>query len=86
MGEDADSAKAALWQDKVFNLKQQYDAMLTRFEKDHPDYYILKYRIKTTSVQEVQKMLDDDTAMAEYSPTRIQFSRSRNLLSRLPLR
>jgi len=64
---DADSAKIALWQDKVFGLKQAYDAMLLRFEKEYPDYYNLKYQTKTTSVPEVQQQfLDERTALVEY--------------------
>jgi CHAT domain-containing protein len=63
----ADSAKIALWQDKMFGLQQAYDALLQRFEKDYPDYYNLKYQTKTTSVPEVQQqLLDDRTALVEY--------------------
>jgi len=65
-GEDPDSAKIALWQDKVFGLKQHYDALLARFEKDYPDYYNLKYQTQTASVQDVQQMLDNNTALVEY--------------------
>jgi CHAT domain-containing protein/Tfp pilus assembly protein PilF len=64
---DADSAQIAFWQDKVFGLKQAYDALLLRFEKDYPDYYNLKYQVKTVSVSEVQQqLLDDRTALVEY--------------------
>ena len=64
---DADSAKIAQWQDKVFGLKQVYDVLLQRFEKEYPDYYNLKYQIKTVSVPEVQQqLLDDRTALVEY--------------------
>ncbi len=64
--EGQDSSKIALWQDKVFGLKQAYDTMLQRFEKDYPDYYHLKYQTKTVSVPEVQRLLDDLTALVEY--------------------
>lgn len=64
--EKADSAKVALWQDKVFALNQQYETMLTRFEKDYPDYYNLKYQTKTATMQDVQGLLDDNTALVEY--------------------
>jgi CHAT domain-containing protein/lipopolysaccharide biosynthesis regulator YciM len=62
----ADSANLAHLQDKVFNLKQAYDALLQRFEKEYPDYYNLKYQVKTASVPEVQQFLDDRTALVEY--------------------
>jgi CHAT domain-containing protein/Tfp pilus assembly protein PilF len=65
--EDKDSAKIALWQDKVFGLKQVYDALLQRFEKEYPDYYNLKYQTQTIAVPEVQqRLLDDRTALVEY--------------------
>jgi len=64
---DADSAQIALWQDKVFGLKQAYDVLLQRFEKEYPDYYNLKYQVKTISVPEAQQqLLDDRTALVEY--------------------
>jgi CHAT domain-containing protein/lipopolysaccharide biosynthesis regulator YciM len=67
LGRDANSAKIDLWQDKVFNLKQAYDALLQRFEQEYPDYYNLKYQVKTVSVPEVQQqLLDDETALVEY--------------------
>jgi len=63
---EADSAKIVLWQDKVFSLKQAYDALLQRFEEEYLDYYNLKYQVKTASVLEVQQFLDDRTALVEY--------------------
>ncbi len=66
-GKNADSAQIALWQDRVFGLKQAYDALLQRFDKEYPDYYNLKYQIKTVSVPEIQQqLLDDKTALVEY--------------------
>jgi CHAT domain-containing protein len=64
--EAPDSANLAALKDKVFNLKQVYDALLQRFEKEYPAYYNLKYQIKTASVPEVQQLLDDRTALVEY--------------------
>jgi len=65
--QDADSAKIDLWQDKVFSLKQGYDVLLERFGSEYPDYYNLKYQIKTISVPEVQQqLLDDKTTLVEY--------------------
>lgn len=66
-GREADSAKTALWQDKVFSLGQKYGALLEQFEQEYPDYYNLKYQIKTVSVPEVQQQLGSDgTAFVEY--------------------
>jgi CHAT domain-containing protein len=66
-GEAADSANLAHLKEKVFNLKQAYDGLVQRFEKEYPDYYNLKYQVKTVSVPEVQQqLLDDRTALVEY--------------------
>ena len=63
----ADSAKIVIWQNKLFDLKQAYDALLQEFEKEHPDYYNLKYQVKTISAAEVQQqLLDDNTTLVEY--------------------
>jgi CHAT domain-containing protein/Tfp pilus assembly protein PilF len=65
--EAGDSAKIALWQDKAFNLRQAYDALLQRLEKEYPEYYKLKYEVKTVSLQEVQEqILNENTALVEY--------------------
>jgi len=65
--EDRDSAKIALWQDKVFKLAQAYDALLQRFENNYPDYFRLKYQIHTASAAVVQQqILDGTTALVEY--------------------
>ncbi len=63
---EADSAKIGLWQDKVFSLKQAYEGLLQRFEEQYPDYYNLKYQIKTASAPEAQASLDEQTALVEY--------------------
>jgi CHAT domain-containing protein len=66
-GSDADSAQIAALQDKVFGLKQTYDALGQRFEKNYPDYYNLKYQSRVASVAELQqRLLDDKTALVEY--------------------
>ncbi|OFY69479.1 MAG: hypothetical protein A3G23_10595 [Bacteroidetes bacterium RIFCSPLOWO2_12_FULL_37_12] len=66
-GKDADSAKIALWQDKLFNLKQKYDALIKRLESKYPQYYKLKYDVKTATVKDIQtEILDDRTALIEY--------------------
>jgi CHAT domain-containing protein/tetratricopeptide (TPR) repeat protein len=42
---------------KLFDLKQEYDALKQNLEKNYPEYYRLKYDSKTVSVEDVQKKL-----------------------------
>jgi tetratricopeptide (TPR) repeat protein len=66
-GKQADAAKLALWQDKVFGLKRAYDSLLERLEREYPDYYKLQYNAGTPSLADVQEGIPDDrTALVEY--------------------
>jgi CHAT domain-containing protein len=63
----ADSAKTAQWRDQEFQLKQDYEALLERFEREYPDYYNLKYRLNTVTVAQVRnEILGENTALVEY--------------------
>ena len=71
-GKEADSAKIALWSDKLFVLKQKYAVLLDVLESQYPDYYDLKYRTRTLTVREVQdNLLDDNTALVAYATSEI---------------
>ncbi|MCH8317746.1 MAG: CHAT domain-containing protein, partial [Bacteroidetes bacterium] len=71
-GKEADSAKIALWSDKLFVLKQKYAVLLDVLESQYPDYYDLKYRTRTLTVKEVQNnLLDDNTALIAYATSEI---------------
>ena len=71
-GKEADSAKIALWSDKLFVLKQKYAVLLDVLEDQYPDYYDLKYRTRTLTVREVQdNLLDDNTALVAYATSEI---------------
>ncbi|MBL4716269.1 MAG: CHAT domain-containing protein [Bacteroidia bacterium] len=66
-GKEADSAKIALWSDKVFVLKQKYESLVQFLEKEYKDYYNLKYESSTITIKEIQDgILDEKTAMIEY--------------------
>ncbi len=65
--QSADSAKTAQWRDEEFQLKQDYEALLERFEREHPHYYNLKYRLNTVTVAQVRsEILSENTALVEY--------------------
>ncbi len=64
--EKQDKTKLRRHQDRYFALKKDYDELMKRFEKSYPKYYGLKYKTSTAAVAELQKSLDDQTAVLEY--------------------
>ena len=56
-----------LWNEKLFELKTEYDIFLSELKNNYPEYYKLKYNLPKASVHEVQKtVLDENTALIEY--------------------
>ncbi|MBK8566000.1 MAG: CHAT domain-containing protein [Saprospiraceae bacterium] len=51
----------------LFDLRQEYEALKTRFEQEYPDYYRLKYDLTTASLAYVQDTLLSPTqTLLEY--------------------
>lgn len=50
----------------LFDTNRQYEAFIQRLEKNYPDYYNLKFNPASPSISELQKMLDDKTAIVSY--------------------
>ena len=68
--EQKDSALLREFENRFFALKNQYETLVERFEKDYPKYYELKYDLHVRSVKEVQESLvDAHTALIEYTFT-----------------
>lgn len=55
------------WQNVLFNLNEEYNQMVLRFEEDYPEYYSLKYDTKTIDIKDLQKRLNDNDVLVEYS-------------------
>ena len=52
---------------KIFDLRQEYDALKQTLEKDYPDYFRLKYKLKTVDLAEIQgKMLSPQQTFLSY--------------------
>jgi len=66
LAEQPDSAKEILFRDKLFKANRLYDKLITVFEDRYPQYFELKYNRKPASVKEIQKILDDKTAIISY--------------------
>lgn len=54
------------WEDRYFALQRDYQNLINRFEKSSPRYYQLKYKTQTAGIDELQKVLDENTALLEY--------------------
>ncbi len=52
--------------DNYFSLHQEYISLLENLEKNYPSYYQLKYKEKDISVENLQKMLDNQSSIIEY--------------------
>ncbi len=63
---ETDSAILAL-SGKIFDLRQRYDTLKTRFEREYPAYYRAKYDLRTLSLREVQQtLLEPEQTLLEY--------------------
>ena len=64
--EETDTTVLAI-SSKIFDLRQQYETLKSRFETDYPDYYRLKYDLSTVSLDYVQDtLLTADQTLLEY--------------------
>ena len=51
----------------LFDLHQQYDILIQQFEKNYPDYYRLKYDLKTVNIVDIQqKLLSKEQTILSY--------------------
>ncbi|MEA2105327.1 MAG: tetratricopeptide repeat protein [Bacteroidota bacterium] len=66
LAEQPDSAKESLFRDKLFEANQEYDKLIATLETQYPDYYELKYNEEPAGVEEIQEILDPETAMISY--------------------
>jgi len=64
--EGVDSALTLKFQSGLFNCKRKYEDLITVLEKEYPKYYNLKYSNKQPLVGDLQKHLDDATALRSY--------------------
>ncbi len=66
-GEKGDTEKIKRWENKVFDLRQEYNEFVAFLEKTYPKYHQLKYQPNQASVEDIQQqLLDDKTTLLEY--------------------
>ena len=51
---------------KLFNLKREYDTLISVFEKDFPKYHDLKYSGYQSSISNLQTIIDKETALISW--------------------
>ena len=51
---------------KLFNLKQEQVALVTRFSDNYPKYHNLRYGAKTVSTEEMMSILEKDELLIDY--------------------
>ncbi len=61
-----DSIRIVEYENNLFNLKNQFDQLISGFEKNYSRYYNLKYQTKSISVKEVQSTIERGTALLDY--------------------
>jgi CHAT domain-containing protein/Tfp pilus assembly protein PilF len=64
--EAGSSQKINNLENKLFALHNQYQELTNAFENKYPRYYDLKYRTQTIPVENLTKLLDDQTVLIEY--------------------
>lgn len=67
LNRNPDKEKIKLWQNLYFNLNQTYDSLINSFERQFPEYYKLKFDLKTSGISEVQDGLGANDALIEYT-------------------
>ncbi|HRI27456.1 MAG TPA: CHAT domain-containing protein [Chitinophagales bacterium] len=64
--QDQNLPQIAEWKNGFFELKNKYDELVATFEKDYPDYYLLKYQTETVNISHLQKALPHKTCMVAF--------------------
>ena len=62
---DTDSAILSL-SAKIFDLRQEHEALVARFDSNYPEYFHLKHDRRTATIEQVQRALAADQTLLEY--------------------
>jgi CHAT domain-containing protein len=61
--------KLAFMRSRLFEDEKRYDSLLNVFEKKFPDYYKLKFNPSVNSIAEIQRLIENDEQILEYTIT-----------------
>jgi len=67
MSPDPDPVKVSNWEDLLFEASEDYALLLRKLERQYPEYYRLKFDDKVSDMFEIQKNLENNTVLIEYS-------------------
>ena len=54
------------FQDSVFDIKQQQEKLVQKFESSYPDYYAMKYSQNSITISQIQRELNPNECLVEY--------------------
>ncbi len=57
------------YREKLITQQQNYKNIILYYKKNYPDYYNAKYNVVPVKVSNLQKMIDDQTAIVNYAVT-----------------
>ncbi|MFK7904070.1 MAG: tetratricopeptide repeat protein, partial [Chitinophagales bacterium] len=66
-GEQKNKANLKQWKQKHFNETLKHQALIEELETDYPEYYQLKYKLQSVSLDKLQASLDEQTIVLSYS-------------------
>jgi len=64
--EGQDSLKIKEFEAKHFVLNEQYQKLIEKIETEYPKYYDMKYQTHTATISELQRFLDEKSALLSY--------------------
>jgi CHAT domain-containing protein len=64
---EPDLVKISNWEDQLFNVNEDYTKLLRKLEREYPEYYRLKFDEEVTDLFDIQKKIDKNTILVEYS-------------------
>jgi CHAT domain-containing protein/Tfp pilus assembly protein PilF len=65
--DEPDLIKISNWEDQLFSVNEDYSKLLRKLEREYPEYYRLKFDEEVSGLYEIQKKIDKNTTLVEYS-------------------
>ncbi len=72
LSEHLDTKREMLIRQKLFDANYSYDSLIKFFENNYPKYHQLKYGRNLATVNQIQEILDENTAIISFLETKIE--------------
>ena len=66
IAEEENHSSTSYLKNQLFEYTKKFNALISRFEKEYPDYYAAKFSQKIPSLYEIQKSLDNTEMLISY--------------------